>query len=138
MHRTRRKTADHVRIDSPDGKKKVVWDPSISERGWSAKDLIYANPPLPLVSDAVVVITEGEKDADAAANRGLTALGTCCGASSSPTSEVLEWAGLGGRKVILWPDYDAPGMAHMTASAHGCKKWISPRRNPHRRPARYH
>jgi len=61
--------------------------------------------------DAPVVITEGEKDAQALMGADIPALGTVTGASSCPNAEVL--AVLKGRTVILWPDNDDVGEQHM-------------------------
>lgn len=71
-------------------------------------ELLAKNP------DAVVVLTEGAKAADALHRRGILGLGTD-GASVVPAPEVLE--ALRGRRVVLCPDADAPGLAHMEAVA---------------------
>src|SRR4051812_8433521 len=58
-----------------------------------------------------IVLVEGETPAEALRNLGIRALGTVTGASGTPDVEVLK--DLVGRQVILWPDDDGPGRAHM-------------------------
>jgi replicative DNA helicase len=57
-----------------------------------------------------VVICEGEKAAQALADRNYPALGTA-GSGSTPSIEALTF--LRGKSVILWPDADAVGAKHM-------------------------
>lgn len=57
------------------------------------------------------VLVEGEKAADAVAAAGLCAIGTVCGASSTPGPDVIRF--LAARDVVLWPDNDDIGHAHM-------------------------
>jgi hypothetical protein len=66
--------------------------------------------------DRVVVLTEGEKAADAVARAGLPALGTVTGASSAHTTEAVATAARG-RRFLLWPDHDEAGRLHMTRQA---------------------
>ena len=61
--------------------------------------------------DAPICLVEGEKAADSLVARGVPALGTVCGASATPTSEVLNV--LVHRDVVLWPDNDTVGQQHM-------------------------
>ena len=58
-----------------------------------------------------VVVTEGEKSADALYRRGMLAVGTVTGASGCPGPESLS--ALRGFDVVLWPDEDAVGKKHM-------------------------
>ncbi len=80
--------------------------------------------------DCRIVITEGEKAADALNRVGSHALGTVTGASSAPGEAPLEV--LRGRDVILWPDADAPGDGHMRviaerlASVASQVRWLKP------------
>ncbi|WP_051849001.1 DUF3987 domain-containing protein [Thiomonas sp. FB-Cd] len=55
--------------------------------------------------DAAVIVTEGEKAADALVKLGVIAT-TSGGASSADTA---DWAPLQGRRVLIWPDFDAAG-----------------------------
>src|SRR5689334_17139860 len=84
----------HVRHDRPDGSKVVSWQTASGEPGLGdhrLEDLIYLTP---VAADAratywrpaVVVLTEGERAADAVAAAGFLGVGTVCGASSIPGS----------------------------------------------------
>jgi hypothetical protein len=68
-------------------------------------------------NDTYVVITEGEKDADAVLARKYVAVGTATGASgiSIPCDESLKV--VLGRTVYLWADNDDSGTKHMDAIA---------------------
>jgi len=61
--------------------------------------------------DRGFVLVEGEKPADALRELGIRALGTVTGANGTHNPEVLEV--LAGFRVVLWPDGDDPGRAHM-------------------------
>src|SRR5215218_3274622 len=108
--------AVHVRFDR-DGGKDCFWRlPGTSEWGLKGRKL----PTLPLYGSewvkewpesAPVVLVEGEKARDALANIYPQTLGTVTGAESTPGPEALEV--LRGRRVVLWPDNDGPGRAHM-------------------------
>ncbi|MCP5475240.1 MAG: DUF927 domain-containing protein [Rhodanobacteraceae bacterium] len=60
---------------------------------------------------AFVLVTEGEKDADAAALLlpGFAVVTSSNGARSAGKS---DWAPLRGRRVLVWPDADGPGAAY--------------------------
>jgi len=108
--------AVHVRFDR-DGGKDCLWRlPGASEWGLKGRKL----PTLPLYGsewikewpeDSPVVLVEGEKARDALASIYLQTLGTVTGAESTPGPEALEV--LRDRRVVLWPDNDGPGRAHM-------------------------
>lgn len=111
----------HVRKDTADGKT-VKWrlpDGKWSLGGKSTNDLplygaeIVARAPV----NVPVVVTEGEKAADALRAAGIMGVGTVTGSSGTPCAESLE--PLRGRKVILWPDNDEGGFAHMGRVAEG-------------------
>lgn len=111
----------HVRKDTADGKK-VKWRLPSGEwnlGGRSTNDLplygaeIVARAPV----NVPVVVTEGEKAADALRAAGVMGVGTVTGSSGTPCAESLEV--LRGRKVILWPDNDESGYAHMGRVAEG-------------------
>lgn len=114
--------AVHRRFDRPDGSKTVLWfgpdGRTPSKRGTTC---VVDPRKLPLygVHDLAptgpVVVCEGEKAADALRSRGIAAVGTVCGAASIPCDESL--AALAGRDVVLWPDNDDPGVAHMSRIA---------------------
>jgi len=113
--------AQHVRYERPGGKA-VIWrGPNGEAEGLSARGLTLADLPLygsellGKSQEPFVVITEGEKAADAARTLGLLALGTSTGAEGCPKAEALEC--LKGRTVYLWPDNDEPGRKHMSKLA---------------------
>ena len=108
--------ATHHRIDFDDDSKKSPW--SISGKpgldGLRTTSMLYGchrlGERLP-GDDVPVYVCEGEKCVDALRGLGLLAVGTVCGASSTPTLEALKC--LEGRHVICWPDNDSVGDAHM-------------------------
>lgn len=61
--------------------------------------------------DAPVVVTEGEGAADAVVRAEVQAVGTVTGAAATPGDDAL--AVLTGYDVVLWPDADDAGRAHM-------------------------
>ena len=83
-------------------------------KGARPKSLVYQAR---LEGTGPVVITEGEKAATAAAGilRDVDVLATVCGAASTPEASAL--ADCRGRDVVLWPNADKPGAAHMQAVA---------------------
>lgn len=118
--------AEHVREDVGDDKK--LWWEHGGKRGLNGtavKDLpLYRMPEL--AQPGPVIVTEGEKAADALADLGLLAVGTITGAGETPSD--LALAPLQGREVWLWPDNDVVGREHMARIAAKIKptpKWIS-------------
>ena len=61
-----------------------------------------------------VVVVEGEKCADALFALGICATTSPCGAGKA---QYADWRPLAGKQVILWPDSDDPGRAHMKTVA---------------------
>ena len=105
----------HVRIQSPGRKKRFVWqqpDGSSGLNGRSVSELpLYGTEQLPgLKSGRLVVVTEGEKAADALRVRGIPAVGTVTGAAGCPSDDVL--ATLDSFAVAVWPDADPQGRKH--------------------------
>lgn len=111
--------AEHVREDLSDGGKRMFWQRNGGRGlgGMPAADLPLYGSERVRTWDARsgLIVTEGEKAADALAGLNLPALGTVTGASSCPRGAALEV--LRGRRVVLWPDADAPGERHMAALA---------------------
>ncbi len=108
--------AIHVRLDRPGEAKYMWWERPDRTRGLNGRKpvelpLYGAHELRDLASGAAVVLTEGEKARDALAGRGIAAVATVCGASSTPCDEALR--PLATRPVILWPDNDAVGAGHM-------------------------
>jgi RecA-family ATPase/5S rRNA maturation endonuclease (ribonuclease M5) len=57
-----------------------------------------------------IVIVEGEKAADALISQNIDAT-TAMGGASAPMDKT-DWSVLTGRRVVIWPDNDAPGKAY--------------------------
>lgn len=107
--------AQHVRTDRPGAGKRYSW--RRDGRSGLGGLLVAA---LPLYgSERVaafdrsrpVFLTEGERAADALAAVGCQVVATVTGASGTPGPAAL--AVLAGLDVVLWPDADAVGAAHM-------------------------
>lgn len=107
--------ATHARKGTGDSKR-VWWERPDGKRS----DGDVHSPTLPLygaerlrsvVEGARVVVTEGEKAADAQARRGIPAPGTVTGAGLTPCDDALR--PLLPYTVVLWPDNDDPGRGHM-------------------------
>lgn len=110
--------AEHVRVDLPGGKKGMAWKlpghpTSEGLRGLSVSDVpLYGTQMLARIeSGRTIVVTEGEKAAEALWGLGLDALGTVTGASSTPGEDALSV--LLPYDVVLWPDHDDAGAKHM-------------------------
>jgi hypothetical protein len=123
--------AQHTRCDSADGSKKYFWhrDGKDSLGGLKVENLpLYGLKNL-FDSSSVhsIIITEGEKAADALIKRGYIALGTVTGAHSCPAESAFHPLVGFETKMFLWPDNDAPGWAHMDKIAnHLLKLGIQP------------
>ncbi|MDE0207907.1 MAG: AAA family ATPase, partial [Candidatus Tectomicrobia bacterium] len=106
------KTAVHVRLDAPGRPKQVWWE--AKPHAFKTGNFLY----FPSSADrkgTAAVICEGEKDADAAASAlpDHRVIGTVTGAASAPAADTLAWGLRGAGRVVLWPDADDPGLAHM-------------------------
>lgn len=104
----------HVRRDLPDGSKVVLWRETSGASGLGGchlEDLVYLAQPLALLAPGEpLVVTEGERAADAVAAAGHWAAGTVCGASSTPGEAVVRL--LAAHRIVLWCDADLVGLAH--------------------------
>lgn len=111
--------AVHVRVDEPRGAKRYVWqqpDGSAGLGGRPASTLpLYSGERLAAQPGARVVVAEGERATDALTRRSVLAVGTVTGASGTPDADVLRV--LAGGDVVLWPDADDVGRAHMARIA---------------------
>lgn len=109
--------AIHCRRDQAEGRKQLWWESADGSKGLGAVPLTD----LPLYridrldAGSVVVLCEGEKATDALWSHGIQAVGTVTGAASCPGPAAL--GELGGRHVVVWPDSDEPGRAHMARVA---------------------
>ncbi|MEB3360663.1 MAG: primase-helicase zinc-binding domain-containing protein [Synechococcaceae cyanobacterium] len=79
---------------------------------WPAPRPLYRLPDLVARPDAPVLITEGEKSADAGAELlpDHVAIAWCGGTGGV---NHVDWSPLAGRTVVLWPDNDDPGRQAM-------------------------
>lgn len=111
--------AIHKRLDMADGSKRFHWitpDGEISRGHIKATELpLYGIHKLD--GCGFVIVTEGEKAAEALWGVGIPAVGTVCGAASTPCDDALKPL-LGVAPVYLWPDADEAGRDHMERIAH--------------------
>lgn len=104
-----------VRFDKPAGK--VVVPLSWTGNRWDWKAMseprpLYRLPKLLANETAVVIVVEGEKAADAAQALLREAAVTTWAGGAQAWSRA-DWQPIRGRRVILWPDADSPGIATM-------------------------
>lgn len=114
--------AEHVRVDLPGGKKAMSWrvpgcDPRDGLMGMGTADLpLYGSEDVPSWPvGATVLVVEGEKPRDRLAALGIPSLGTVTGSSETPGEDALS--ALLPFDVMLWPDHDRVGWAHMNRVA---------------------
>ena len=108
-----------LRFDKPDGDKEflplTLWRDAQGLR-WRWKSVpaprpLYNLDKLAERPDAPVVICEGEKSADAAARIFPKSVATTSPGGAN-AADKADWSVLRGRKVLIWPDDDAPGRAY--------------------------
>ena len=114
------------RFDSADGSKQfrpaTLWERGKDRRrewrwvAWPSPRPLYGLDALATRPKAPVVVTEGEKAADAAA-RLLPGFAVVTSPNGSKSAGKADWSPLAGRRVILWPDADAPGAVYVEAVA---------------------
>jgi hypothetical protein len=103
------------RFDTPDGKEVIPY--SLVDGRWQWKSLpkprmLYGLPALANNPDAAVLVVEGEKAADAA-QAIFPNLVVVTWAGGSKAVKHADFAPLGGRKVVLFPDHDIAGFEAM-------------------------
>ncbi len=112
---------EHVR-DPKTGEKQCYWKQPNGKSGLNGTRL--EDLPLYGVHELddeamLTVVVEGEKARDALREvlqgAEMNVVGTITGASGTPSRATLE--ALGGHEVVLWPDSDGPGAAHMASIA---------------------
>ncbi|WP_270934421.1 DUF927 domain-containing protein [Falsiroseomonas oryzae] len=104
-----------ARFDTQDGKEMLPCTFGVlrGRRGWQWKapptpSALYRLPDLAARPDAPVLVVEGEKTADAAALLFPEQVAvTWQGGSGAATR--ADWTPMAGRRVLIWPDHDAPG-----------------------------
>lgn len=104
------KAVPYVYCKDKDGNREWRWQGFPDPRPLYGRDILAANP------DALVVVVEGEKCADAInqADMSIVAV-TWQGGASTP--HLASWSALKDRDVVCWPDNDEPGLAAMTGKA---------------------
>jgi hypothetical protein len=88
----------------------------IEKQLWPRPLPLYRLEALARAPDAPVIVTEGEKAADAAARIFPKAISTTS-PNGAKAAAKADWSPLRGRDVLLWPDNDEPGRAYMTEVA---------------------
>lgn len=93
-------------------------------KGVPAPRPLYALDAIARNHDASIVVVEGEKAADAAA-RVFTKSIVTTSAGGSQAAGKSDWSPIAGRRVLIWPDADAPGAKYAAdvaerLSALGC------------------
>ncbi len=108
------------RFDGPDGKQfrpLTYWRREKGERfewrweAWPTPRPLYGLDRLAEGPKAPVLVVEGEKAADAGA-RLLPGHVVITSPNGSKSAAKADWSPLAGRRVIVWPDADAPGAAY--------------------------
>jgi hypothetical protein len=106
----------HEYVDDKGEQKKTfkIWN--AVDRKWESPK---SNRPLynmpNVVASDTVILTEGEKAADALIAAGIAAT-SAMGGAKAPT-EKTDWSPLSGKRVVIWPDNDPPGMSYALAAA---------------------
>ena len=125
--------AVHVRKDGPNGKE-MWWERPDGSKGLGGLAIstlpLYGSETLSALADGdLVVLTEGEKAADALRSVGVNSVGTVTGAAGTPGDDAIgPLLRLG---VVLWADNDDSGRQHMVRiaarlTALGCEdvRWL--------------
>jgi hypothetical protein len=123
--------AAHWRADSPGEEKKIWWEKDGTK---GLKKFGIVNMPLygtellkELPDGATVVLCEGEKATDAVRAAGFVAVGTVCGAATTPVPQILTH--LSRFDLVFWPDNDIEGRKHMDKIAKVLEgasiRWVS-------------
>lgn len=101
----------HVRRNKTDGTKAMSWDPALKGRPVETMPLYRSELVRGWPLNHAIVLTEGEAACQVMLDTGFKALGTVTGATTTPDLTALTPCV--GRDVLLWPDNDAAGRAHM-------------------------
>lgn len=111
-------TLGYVARYDPSGQRKQIVPWTFSPDGWGMGQWpvprpLYRLQELEARHDDPVVIVEGEKAADAAAALVGSPYVACTWPGGAQALSRAHWQTLRGRKVLLWPDADEPGIAAM-------------------------
>lgn len=96
------------RYDTATGKTYRPWDAKAQKWQMPSPRPLYNLPGI--ANFARIVLTEGEKAAQALINRGIPAT-TAMGGANAPI-EKTDWSPLKDKQVIIWPDNDAAGRSY--------------------------
>lgn len=104
-----------ARMDAIDGKQFVPysWDRTAGawvKKAWPAPRPLYGLAELALNPTASVMVVEGEKAADAARAIVGPRYVVVTWPNGAKAVEKVDWTPLHGRKVLIWPDADLPGI----------------------------
>jgi putative DNA primase/helicase len=101
------------RYDPPGGKQFRPWD--VCARKMKAPDPrpLYNQSGIAVANE--VILVEGEKAAEALIGLGICAA-TAMNGAGAPVDKT-DWSPLAGKKVLIWPDKDAPGWRYAEAAA---------------------
>ena len=101
------------RYDPPDGKQFRPWDVLAHKMKAPTPRPLYNQPGIKSAGE--VILVEGEKAAEALIGQGICAT-TAMNGASAPV-EKTDWSPLMGKRVLIWPDKDAPGWQYAEAAA---------------------
>lgn len=112
-----------------------IWAETLDgqQRGWIPRHPVQGERPLYNLHtithrpDDTVLIVEGEKAADAA--QSVLRMPVTTSLAGSSGGKHADWSPLAGRKVIIWPDADEPGLKYQEDVATilrglGCTVWV--------------
>lgn len=107
--------ADHIRHSKPGGGKGFTWRLPDGTNGLGGRKVtslpLYGSEHFKRGTRLYTIITEGEKAAKTLIDAGYMAYGTATGATPTPDDDALAAICFGA--VVLWPDNDEAGRAHM-------------------------
>lgn len=115
-----------LRFDLPGGKetRPLRWGRRQNRLGWHMKGWggddsrpLYRLPELLANPDAPVLLCEGEKSADAAADLLGPSWAVIASMNGARSPHKTDWPPLSGRDVFIWPDNDEPGRAYAAEAA---------------------
>lgn len=93
-------------------------------RAWDDPSPLYGLDRLAARPDAMVIIAEGCKAADAAEQvfDGVVGVSWRGGSDTVTNYERTDWSPLAGRRVVIWPDADGPGIRAAWWLAQHCRR----------------
>jgi putative DNA primase/helicase len=85
-------------------------------RAWPDRRPLYRLPEIKAHPKGPIVVVEGEKSADAANQIFPNSVVTTSSGGANAVDKT-DWAALGGRRVLIWPDNDEAGLKYAAAVA---------------------